>query len=143
MVGNGVLQHEFQAYSFIWLEVRFSSWGKDPIKPIFPLAIFFILLVNFFSRTLQFIWAKPMWGESYPDYFSHFMWSWRVTPHDPLALLQSRYDTGLAFQLLQALLIQPDPSARMGIWHEERVGEMSNEWDCVGMHMVMMGENDY
>lgn len=60
-----------------------------------------------------------MWGESYREYISHFMWSWWVTPCDPLALMQVGSRTELALQLLQALLIQPDPSARMGVWHEE------------------------
>ena len=49
----------------------------------------------------------------------------KLAPQHPLALLSFRSGAGLALPLLQPLLIQPDPSARMGIWHEHRVGKMS------------------
>lgn len=89
------------------------------------------------------MWAKPMGGESYRGQPFKFMWSWRVIPRDPLALMQFRSGTGLVLLLLRPLLIQPDASDRLGIWHEKGVGEMSDERDCVGMLMVTMGGNDY
>lgn len=41
---------------------------------------------------------------------------------------------GLVLPLLQPLLIQPDPPASMGVWHENRVGKVGMSeivWVCL------------
>lgn len=67
----------------------------------------------------------------------------RCKPALHYAWMQFRPGVGLAFPLLQALLIQPDPPARMGVWYENRAGKVGYEWDRAGTLMVMLGGDDY
>lgn len=90
------------------------------------------------------MYGESLCGEKLPDTkFQVSCGCGKLAPHHPLALLLFRSGTGLAWPLLQPLLIQPDPSARMGIWHEQGVGKMSSEWDRVSMLMGTMGGDDY
>lgn len=75
-----------------------------------------------------------MWGEVTGHKLSNFMWLRQVSPTLSIGLEVFGSGIGLALRLLQLLLIQPDLSARVGVWYDIGVGKMSYDgtvWVCL------------
>lgn len=81
MVGNGVLQHEFQAYSFRWLEVSFFKLGQRPNKTHLPLSYFFLYSLLISSQGPCSSYGQRLCGEKVTGSSFHISCGHGELPH--------------------------------------------------------------